>query len=71
MSKITWTVELPRQVAEEDRCSVQVDAETLEEAIRNAAPKLGLSGTHFAGKTFLVRTRVEVLPPTNLPLKSV
>lgn len=68
-----WTVSLPRVVAEDDKPSVQVEADTIEDAIKAAAPKLGAAGRGGPnrGQVFNVHARVEVCAPSSLPLKSV
>jgi hypothetical protein len=68
-----WTVSLPRVVAEDDRLSVEVEADSIEEAITKAA--VGLHGHDEprprVGQTYLVSARVEVVKRSALPLRPV
>lgn len=64
-----WTIERPRVVAEDDKESVCVEAETIEGAITEACRQKGWHTT--VGETFIVHARVKVAERKPLPLKSV
>lgn len=67
-----WTVRLPRVVAEDDHNEVQVEADSIEDAIIAAAPRLHSAGSiPRVGQVYIVSARVEVTRRSSLPLKSV
>ena len=64
-----WIVTRPRTVAEDDKLSAEVEAPSIEEAIRMAAPKL-YGGQPVVGHVYVVTARVEVVQRPSLPLRS-
>jgi hypothetical protein len=66
---IRWKVELPRQIAEEDKAECLVMADTIEEAIKKACATKGWQTT--VGTRFCVYAYVEVAPKKELPLRPV
>jgi hypothetical protein len=68
---VKWTIALPRVVAEDDRVQVEVEADTIEDAIKAAAPRLHKDSGPRVGTTYLVSARVQVVKQPSLPLKSV
>lgn len=66
-----WTVSLPRKVAEDDKVSVEVEADSIEEAIEAAWYQMDNSTHVPVGQVFNVHCRVEVAPYKSLPLRSV
>ena len=67
-----WTISLPRVVAEGDKLSTEVEADSIEKAIKVAAPKLhGRQCAPPLGQVYLVSARVEIVRMPLLPLRSV
>jgi hypothetical protein len=65
-----WTVERPRVVAEDDKLSVEVEANTIEEAVKAASKKL-YGHDPSVGDVYNVYARVEVTRRPLIPLRSV
>jgi hypothetical protein len=65
---IKWTVERPRSVAEDDRETAEVDANSIEVAIQKACKANGWRCD--SGAQFIVHARVQVVPRPSLPLES-
>jgi len=67
-----WTITLPRVVAEDDKASAEVEADSIEDAILAAGPILHGNGSRpLLGQTYIVTARVQVVKRTALPLRSV
>ena len=66
-----WRIERPRKVAEDDKVWAEVEADTLEEAIRGASFSLYDSTEPRVGEVYCVSLRVVVVSRPSLPLKSV
>lgn len=65
-----WTVRIPRLVAEDHQPSVTVDADTIEEAVTEAAKQMR-GCAPGVGEVYIVSARVEVCKRPTLPLKSI
>lgn len=68
---MNWTVERPRTIAEDDKRVLNVDADSIEEAIELAAHHLYDTATPSVGQVYLVWARVQVMPRVSVPLRSV